>query len=107
MATCAGGGSSFENVSALVAELRAADLGCEHLTRPDVEADGPGLPSSSGVCSVNGEGVQIFVFSSKEDADLWFKRGRMESVPTARGSNWVVVSQSEDVADEVSSALNN
>lgn len=58
--------------------------------QPDINPQGEGLPSSSGSCSIDSEGVQLFTFPSESDADLWFETGKMETVTTARGVNWVL-----------------
>ena len=102
---CSDQASSYDDVAGLAEALRDEDLGCVDLSQADVEAKGEGFPTSSGSCSVAGEGLQLFVFESDEDADLWFDRGRMETVPTARGDNWVVVTSNLSLADRIATAL--
>jgi hypothetical protein len=97
--------TDYEDAETVAAALEAEGLGCEERSRPAIEAGGRGSPASSGSCSVQGEGVQIFVFETEEDLDLWFERGRMETVPTARGGNWVVVTLTQETAARVADAL--
>lgn len=104
-AGCSGSGSSYEGVDGLAAALRLESLGCEELSKAEVGAEGEGIQTSSGSCRVAGEGVQLFVFDTEKDADSWFERGRMETVPTARGDNWVVVTSTQGVADRIADAL--
>lgn len=102
---CSGESTRYEDVSELNAALRAEDLGCEGLSRSEIEGKGKGIPTSSGSCAIAGEGIQLFVFDSEEDAELWFERGRMGAVSTARGTNWVVVTLSQGLADQIATAL--
>ena len=102
---CSDQPSRYDAVADLAQALRDEHLGCVNLSQPDVVGNGEGSPTSSGTCSIDGEGVQLFVFETDEDADLWFSRGRMEYVPTARGANWVVVTNNQGTADRVADAL--
>lgn len=102
---CSSAGTSFEDVDALTRQLDEEGLGCDKLTQADINPEGEGLPSTSGSCSIKGEAVQLFTFPRSEDADLWFEAGKMETVSTAKGTNWVVVTQTQDLADAVADAL--
>lgn len=102
---CSSSAPEYEDADALAAALRAEDLACATASEPVIEAGGEGAPTSSGSCSLEGEGVQLFVFETEDDADLWFERGRMETLPTARGANWVAVPESQDTADRIAEAL--
>ena len=105
LVACSNAGTSFEDVDALAEELRSEGLACDGLSQPDINPQGEGLPSSSGSCSIDGEGVQLFTFPSENDATIWFEAGKMGTVMTARGVNWVVVTQTQDLADTVANAL--
>ena len=105
MASCSSTASEYEDVDALASALRAEGLDCANLTQADTRGRGEGVQTSSGACALDGEGVQLFVFASEEDADLWFERGRMESLPVARGANWAAVPGSQETADRIAEAL--
>jgi hypothetical protein len=105
LAACSAAGTSFEDIDALASSLRAKGLECDGLKQADINPKGEGLPSGSGVCTIDGEGVQLFTFPSARDASLWFEDGKMETVSTARGMNWVIVTQTNDVAEAIADAL--
>ena len=105
VAGCSEEARRFDNVQQMSASLQDEDLGCDELEQADIEGEGEGLPTSSGVCEIEGESVQLFVFETDSDAELWFERGRMETRPTARGANWVAVPESQEVADQVAKAF--
>lgn len=105
VAGCSNSASRYEDVETLAAALLGEELGCEDLSQPDINAKGRGLPSSSGSCEVEGEDVQLFVFETEEDANLWFTRGRMQTVTTVRGPSWVVVTITQDLADRIAATL--
>lgn len=102
---CSGGLPEVEDAGQIAERIRSEGLGCEDYVTPDVHGKGEGMANSGGSCAVKGEGIQIFGFPSEEDTDLWFERGRMQSVPTVRGPNWVVVTQSQEVADHIAELL--
>lgn len=104
-AGCSEDARRFDDVQQMSALLQDKDLGCEELKQANIEAEGEGPPTSSGVCAVEGESVQLFVFGTDSDAALWFERGRMETRPTARGANWVGVPESQEVAEQVATAF--
>jgi hypothetical protein len=78
---------------------------CRNLSQAEVEAGGDSTPTSSGVCTIAGEGVQLFVFETEEDAMAWFEAGRMAFTSTARGANWTIVTRSESLAERIAEAL--
>lgn len=107
LAGCSAPLPRIEEAGQIAERLRQEGMGCEDFITPDrAPSDRPeGIPDSSGSCAVRGEGVQIYGFPSDEDADLWFERGRMEYVSTARGPNWVVVTDSHELADKITELM--
>jgi hypothetical protein len=106
LVSCSSDLGAYNNVQFLAMELEKRGLGCEDLVEPDVEPpEGEGIQSSSGTCEVRGEGVHLYVFDTEADADLWFERGRMETEPTVRGVNWVIVTSRQELADYITGAL--
>ena len=105
LAACSGGFASVDDADQIAERIRSEGLGCENYVEPDIHGDGDGVANSGGSCAVKGEGIQILGFPSEEDADLWFERGHMQFVPTVRGPNWVVVTESQEVADHIAEAL--
>jgi hypothetical protein len=106
LGACSSDLGAYNNVQFLAAELDKRGLGCEDLVEPDIDpGGGEGIQSSSGTCEVRGEGVQLYVFDTEDDADLWFERGRMDSEPTVRGANWVIVTSRQELADYITGRL--
>jgi hypothetical protein len=106
LGACSSDLGAYNHVQFLAAELDERGLGCEDLVEPDIDPGaGEGVQSSSGTCEVRGESVQLYVFDTEEDADLWFERGRMDTEPTVRGVNWVIVTSRQELADYITGVL--
>lgn len=97
--------STYGGVDEIAAAIQEADLGCENMTEPDVAGGQGSLVAEAGTCEVAGESAQLFTFASDDDAKRWLNLGNMLAVPVVLGPRWVVVLQSDEVAERVSDGI--
>ncbi|MDQ4142667.1 MAG: hypothetical protein M3198_02820, partial [Actinomycetota bacterium] len=68
LAACDGGPDSFTQPSTLVTALNEGGIECSDLERAEHSGD---LVSDHGVCTTDGERVDIYIFENEADKERW------------------------------------
>lgn len=109
LASCDPRPQTYESPQQVVRAMANADLSCEDLeittasSTPDTGHDS--LIKERGVCSVDGVEVVVITFGSAENRDNWVAVGGLIEAVVA-GPNWVAISDSDQLLDEIARALN-
>jgi hypothetical protein len=95
------GADSYGSMDEIIAAMSEGDVICTDLhVRPPAE-----LTAEAATCSVDGVKVEMYGFEDSDQKDDWLKLGTLLGGEQIRGPNWVVRTESTEVADAIEDAL--